>query len=112
LEKLAEQYSSRIDFGLHKAIFFPTQVHQHWSLLVYSTLEQKLYSLDSGRTNLFTHTDAHYAPAIDKSEALVNDHISSTPTSDAVLTRSPPRLAVTVQPNGVGCLWLSCAFQC
>jgi hypothetical protein len=29
LEKLAEQYSSRIDFGLHKAIFFPTQVHQH-----------------------------------------------------------------------------------
>jgi hypothetical protein len=50
LEKLTEQYSSHIDFGLHKAIFFPTQVHQHWPLLVYSTLDQKLYSLDSGPT--------------------------------------------------------------
>ena len=87
--------------GVHKYIFFPTQAAQHWSLLVYSTSDQELHSLDSGRTKLFAHTDMHYAPAIGQIENLVRS--GSTPPSDVLLTRSPKRLPVTVQPNGIDC---------
>jgi hypothetical protein len=69
---LHQQHSSQhIDFEVHKFVFFPTEcAGGHWSLLVYSTLDNELYSLDPGRVKLFAHTDSHYGPAIGQIENL------------------------------------------
>jgi hypothetical protein len=102
LDNLARQYSSHIDFGVHKIVLFPTEVRQHWSLLVLCTSDLKLYSIDSGRSKLFGHTDSDYGPAIKQIEALVRSS-SSPPISLGTLARAPARLKVIQQPNGVDC---------
>jgi hypothetical protein len=63
--------ASHIDFGVRKIVLFPTEVRQHWPLLVLCTSDLELYSIDSGRSKLFGHTDSDYGPAIKQIEALV-----------------------------------------
>jgi hypothetical protein len=95
--------ASHIDFGVRKIVLFPTEVRQHWSLLVLCTSDLELYSTDSGRSKLFGHTDSDYGPpAIKQIEALVRSS-SSPPISLGTLARAPARLKVTQQPNGVDC---------
>jgi hypothetical protein len=97
---LSERYSAHVDFKQHKVLFVPVEAGKHWSLLAWDTVTAKLYSMDSGRSLLFAHSNTSYATAIDLIQTLVN---RSPLFTDVALTHSPICLETAVQPNSVDC---------
>ena len=77
-------------------MIFPVQTAHHWSALVFQPYSGGLYSVDSGRTKLFAHTDLQYAPYIAALEDIMK-------VDRGTFTRNPFRLPVTIQPNGHDC---------
>ena len=77
-------------------MMFPVNTGQHWSLLVLTTATLELYSIDSGYSKIFAHSDLQYAPFICTLEQVLKLNRNA-------ITRSPKRLPCTVQPNGFDC---------
>ena len=85
-----------IDVDINKVLLVPFQSTHHWSLLVLIFDGMHLYSVDSGRTKLFAHSDLQYAPAIAILEKVLKLRCKT-------ITRSPTRLDCTIQPNSYDC---------
>ena len=98
--ELGSRYFALVDFAKHELLFIPVEAARHWSLLAWGVATEKLYSMDSGRSLLFAHSNIKYEPAIALIETLIN---RSPLFGAAALTRSPIRLETAVQPNGVDC---------
>ena len=77
-------------------MMFPVNTGQHWSLLVLKTATLELYSIDSGYSKIFAHSDLQYAPCISTLEQVLK-------LNNRAISRSPKRLPCTVQPNGFDC---------
>ena len=85
-----------VDLKTHKVLLFPLQAGQHWSLLVLVVKDLVLYSVDSGHSKIFGHSDMQYAPAIGVLEQLLK-------LDPKAITRSPSHLNCTTQPNSFDC---------
>ena len=85
-----------VDLKTHKVLLFPLQAGQHWSLLVLVVKDLVLYSVDSGHSKIFGHSDMQYAPAIGVLEQLLK-------LDPKAITRSPSHLICTTQPNCFDC---------
>ena len=97
--ELGSRYFALVD-AKHELLFILVEAARHWSLLAWGVATEKLYSMDSGSSLLFAHSNIKYEPAI----ALIETLINRSPLFGAVaLTRSPIRLETAVQPNGVDC---------
>jgi hypothetical protein len=85
-----------IDVDNNKVLLVPFQSAHRWSLLVLIFNGMHLYSVDSGRTKPFVHSNLQYAPAIAILEKVLRPRCKT-------ITRSPTRLDCTTQPNGYDC---------
>jgi hypothetical protein len=77
-----------IDVDINKVLLLLFQSGQHWSLLVLITDGMHLYSVDSGHTKLFGHSDLQYTPAIGILEKVLRSRRNT-------ITRSPTRVPGT-----------------